>query len=112
MIIMCAYFLHRIHLNRSIGPNEYFYDSVSFFGSNISRVEAWDLSNDGNGAVVQNWLGFIGGSFIALTFYGNTMGYGANFEIKFYVDVFRDMDIGIRGDYTGRTVIALQFVIF
>lgn len=100
--------MHRIHLNRSVAPNEYFYESVPFSGSNISRVEAWDLSTDGTGAVVRNSYGSLASSFIALDISGTVRGHGANFETKFYVDVFRNMDVGSRNDATGRTVMALK----
>lgn len=96
----------RIHFNRSGVENEYFYDIVDLFGSNISRVEAWDLSTDGNGATIDTVFGSIGGDRFLLIFVGNQIGYGVNFEIKFYVDVFRHMEIGNLNEYTRRAIIA------
>lgn len=95
----------RIHLNRSGVENEYFYELVDLIGTNISRVEARDLSTDGNGATIGAVFGVIGGDRILLIFMGNQPGYGANLEIKFYVDVFRHMEIGNLNEYTRRAII-------
>lgn len=101
MFIIC-----RIHFNRSGVENEYFYDIVDLVGSNISRVEAWDLSTNGNGATIETWFGSIGGGRILLIVEGNQRGHGANFEIKFYVDVFNHMEIGNLNEFYSRAIIA------
>lgn len=100
------YFICRIHFNRSGVANEYFYDIVDLRGENISRVEAWDLSTDGNGATIDTVFGNIGGNRFIFIFVGDQPGFGVNFEIKFYVDVFRHMEIGHPNEYTGRAIIA------